>query len=227
MFIYHLQTNVIKVSIQCGFDRQPGCCGVPNEVDADGAADEGSPTPIAGDMVEQPMVNRGPRAGAGRHTAHRDAQADASGKFLHRHLPRPRAAPMAPAGIRRDQEALRLGIHLSPPLLLPAADRFRGTIGGVVINAHTHPARMVGWLEGSHPGPDRGTRQPRRLGNCGYPSTGQGQRFTRNLLPAHPLVHQRSETFVFGMNSLDHGWLDHTRSRPYTNNHVTSREVAP
>lgn len=145
LLVGHLQAGGIPVRIQGGRELQAGFGGSgPNQVDDDGAAEQGSPTPIVGDMAEHPMFNLVPLAGTGREVADRDTQGEAVSPFLHRHFPQPRPTAIAPASVRHHQEGHCLRIHPAPHLLPPAADGFRGKRGGIVIDSHADPAHVQG-----------------------------------------------------------------------------------
>jgi len=100
--------------------------------------------PVLCDMAEHTMFNLVPFTGSRWKVADFQAQAKFVGQLLQRHLPQACAAAVTASAVCRNQQLL--GVRVSPPAHLspPSPDRGRGESGGVVIDAHTHPAFIVG-----------------------------------------------------------------------------------
>src|ERR1700730_17910268 len=86
------------------------------------------------------MLDLVPLARAWRKVAHRDGEPGAIREPLEFPFPEPEAGAVTPAGIRGDQQRLRVTVHGPPHAPPPAADRLDGKARRVVIDAHAHPA---------------------------------------------------------------------------------------
>ena len=73
-----------------------------NQVEDDVMTDQGSATPILGDVAKHAMLNLVPLAGAGWKVADLDRNTQPIGQVLQRHLPQSAAATVAAAAVGRD-----------------------------------------------------------------------------------------------------------------------------
>src|SRR6266542_3768802 len=112
----------IDVLIQLGADSQSRRrLSAPDELDDDRVTRKRSAAPVPGDVAEHAMLDLVPLARTRWEMAHRQSQTQVVRQLLQRHLPESRAAAVAAAAVRRDQQLLgpriSLATHLTPPPL--------------------------------------------------------------------------------------------------------------
>jgi hypothetical protein len=73
----------------------------------------------------------------------RDSQAESIGQLLQCHFPQPRPTTVTPTRIGGHQQFTGLRVNLIPHLIPPAGNRLGGKLRRVLIDANTHPARVV------------------------------------------------------------------------------------
>src|SRR3990172_13278949 len=90
-----------------------------DQIDDDFMTDQGSSSPVLGDMGKHPMLNLVPLASAGREVTNRKAEPEFIGQLLQAELPQAGAIPITASGIGGHDQLGSIGIgglsHLFPP----------------------------------------------------------------------------------------------------------------
>ena len=106
--------------------------------------DQRPTTPVLGNMAKHAMLDFVPLAGPGWKVADVNGNAQSGGQILQSHLPQAGTNAIAPATIRRDQQIPCLTIIFHAHLVPPTTDRFGRKPRGIVVDAYTDPALVLG-----------------------------------------------------------------------------------
>src|SRR5713101_749261 len=134
---------LIGARIEFGLHAQPGRRRrVGNQLDNHCVTGQRLPPPVGRNLAEQAMLNLVPFTGARWKMAHPDDHSQFIGQLLQRHFPESAPTAIAATAISSDQQFLRLRIQGLPQLLPPPPNRRDRKFGGIVLDAHTHPAEV-------------------------------------------------------------------------------------
>ncbi len=130
---------VLALIERCVDSKSLSRCGVADQIDNDGAADEWFASPILGDVAEHPMLNLVPLTGPRREMAHGDPKIEVIRKLLKTAFPQPRTTAVTPSRVCCNQQLPRLRVDTRSHFPPPTSNRGNGKLRRVAINADADP----------------------------------------------------------------------------------------
>jgi hypothetical protein len=131
----------ILLLIEVAVDLEPGLGSrAGDEIHDGGMSEQRLTLPALADEREQSVLDLVPFAGSRRKMTDGDAQSRSVGQLLKLPLPKAYPGTVTTSRIRRNEKRWSVCVSLSPELFPPASDRRDGELGGVMVNADTHPA---------------------------------------------------------------------------------------
>ena len=101
--------------------------------------DQGSSSPVLGDVAEESMLDLVPLGRAGRKVRDADREARAVGESLEFQLPESSSIAIASATVSGDEQFRGIGVGLLAHVAPPPGDGLDGELWGVMVDAHADP----------------------------------------------------------------------------------------